>query len=151
MGQTARTTKLLLDLSARDQGGTNAGKRVSLEETVKILDAARQFYLAFFLAHPDKLLERVEVISRKTGEVREGVIPADNSTSLGRIPDRRDPRASRSSPRVELQPGVSRFPESLSSLSHQRLRGPRPRLSHHTPEMAEFREEERETRRPNCF
>ncbi len=78
MGQTARTTKLLLDLSARDQGGTNAGKRASLEETVKILDAARQFYLAFFLAHPDKLLERVEVISRKTGEVREGVISADN-------------------------------------------------------------------------
>jgi hypothetical protein len=77
MGQTARTTKLLLDLSSRDQGGTNAGKRTSLEETVKILDAARQFYLAFFLAHPDKLLERVEVISRKTGEVREGVISAD--------------------------------------------------------------------------
>jgi IS605 OrfB family transposase len=77
MGQTARTTKLLLDLSSRDQGGTNAGKRASLEETVKILDAARQFYLAFFLAHPDKLLERVEVISRKTGEVREGVISAD--------------------------------------------------------------------------
>jgi hypothetical protein len=78
MGQTARTTKLLLDLSARDQGGTNAGKRAYLEETVNILDAARQFYLAFFLAHPDKLLERVEVISRKTGEVREGVISADN-------------------------------------------------------------------------
>src|SRR6266581_1921807 len=78
MGQTARTTKLLLDLCARDQGGTNAGKRASLEETVKILNAARRFYLDFFLAHPDKLLERVEVISRKTGEVREGVISADN-------------------------------------------------------------------------
>ncbi len=77
MGQTARTTKLLLDLSARDQGGANAGKRSHLEETVKILDAARQFYLDFFLAHPDKLMERVEVLSKKTGELREGLISSD--------------------------------------------------------------------------
>ena len=77
MGQTARTTKLLLDLSAREQGGANSHKRRSLEETVKILDAARVFYLAFFLAHPDKILEQVEVISKKTGEVKEGLISAD--------------------------------------------------------------------------
>jgi IS605 OrfB family transposase len=77
MGQTARTTKLLLDLSARDQGGANSHKRRYLEETVKILDAARVFYLAFFLAHPDKLLEQVEVISKKTGEVTGGLISAD--------------------------------------------------------------------------
>src|SRR5258708_21931063 len=78
MGQTARTTKLLLDLSTQDQGGTNPGKRSHLTATVIILDAARRFYLAFFLAHPDKLMERVEVISKKTGEVRAGVISADN-------------------------------------------------------------------------
>jgi IS605 OrfB family transposase len=78
MGQTARTTKLLLDLSAREQGGANAGKRSHLEETVVILDAARRFYLDFFLAHPDKLMERVKVIAKKTGEVSEGVISADN-------------------------------------------------------------------------
>src|SRR5438552_17499641 len=77
MGQTARTTKLLLDLSERDQGGANRDKRQYLEETVTILNAARRFYLDFFLAHPDKLMERVEVISKKTGEVREGVISAD--------------------------------------------------------------------------
>jgi IS605 OrfB family transposase len=77
MGQTARTTKLLLDLSTRDQGGTNPGKRSHLTETVIILNAARRFYLDFFLAHHDKLMERVEVISKKTGEVREGVISAD--------------------------------------------------------------------------
>src|SRR5258708_1539110 len=53
MGQSARTTKLLLDLSARDQAGMNSRKRAYLEETVKILDAARRFYLDFFLAHPD--------------------------------------------------------------------------------------------------
>jgi IS605 OrfB family transposase len=77
MGQTARTTKLLLDLSARDHGGTNSRKRQYLEETVKILDAARRFYLEFFLAHSDKLVERVEVISKQTGEVSERLISAD--------------------------------------------------------------------------
>src|SRR5712691_8911751 len=78
MGQSARTTKLQLDLQARDQGGANPGKRSYLEETVAVLDAARQFYLDFFLAHQDRLMERVEVISKKTGEVREGAISADN-------------------------------------------------------------------------
>jgi hypothetical protein len=77
MGQTARTTKLLLDLSDREQGGANREKRRALKETVKILDAARAFYLAFFLAHPDKLQERVQVISPTTGEVREALISAD--------------------------------------------------------------------------
>ena len=77
MGQTMRTTKLLLDLSERDQGGANRAKRQYLEETVAILDAARAFYLEFFLAHPDKLMERVEVISKQTGEVSERLISAD--------------------------------------------------------------------------
>src|SRR5260370_35162987 len=77
MGQTARTTKLLIDLSARDQGGANAGKRSHLEETSKILDAARQFYLDFFLAHPEKLMERGEGLSKKTGEVSERLISPD--------------------------------------------------------------------------
>src|SRR5258708_4651068 len=78
MGQTARTTKLLLDLRTREQGGANSHKRRYLEEMVAILDAARRFYLDFFLAHPQKLMERVEVISKKTGEVSERVISADN-------------------------------------------------------------------------
>lgn len=77
MGQTARTTKLLLDLSSRGQRGANTHKRRYLEETVKILDAARVFYLAFFFAHSEKLLERVEVESSQTGEVKETLISAD--------------------------------------------------------------------------
>ena len=77
MGQSARTTKLLLDLAEREQGGANKRKRSHLEATVAILNAARQFYLDFFLAHPDTLLERVQVISKKTGEVSEGLISAD--------------------------------------------------------------------------
>lgn len=77
MGQAERTTKLELDLSHREQGGTNTEKRRYLEATRSILDEARAFYLAFFLAHPAKLTERVRVISNKTGEVREAVISAD--------------------------------------------------------------------------
>jgi Putative transposase DNA-binding domain len=77
MGQTARTTKLLLDLSEREQGGANRDKRRYLEETVAVLDAARRFYLNFFLAHPQKLMERVEVISKQSGEVSERLLSAD--------------------------------------------------------------------------
>src|SRR5215467_10726578 len=77
MGQTARTTKLSLDLGDRKTGGANQEKRKALEETVQILDAARRFYLAYFLAHPDKLQERVQVISKTSGEVREALISAD--------------------------------------------------------------------------
>src|SRR5260370_11687384 len=78
MGQTARTTKLLLDLSARDQGGANGHKRRYLEETVALLNAARVFYLEFFLAHPDKLMERVEAISHPTGHVSDRPLPPDH-------------------------------------------------------------------------
>lgn len=77
MGQTARTTKLLLDFSGRASGGTNAGKREHLRATVDILNAARSFYLDFFLEHTEKLSERVDVISKQTGEIRERIISAD--------------------------------------------------------------------------
>ena len=74
MGQASRTTKLLLDLSERTRGGVNTSKRAYLEETAKVLDAARAFYLAFFLAHPDKLTERVRYFSEKHQEERERLI-----------------------------------------------------------------------------
>jgi putative transposase len=74
MGQASRTTKLLLDLSDRREGGANTSKRAYLEETVKILDAARAFYLAFFLTRPDKLTERVRYFSEKHQEERERLI-----------------------------------------------------------------------------
>src|SRR5258708_27220719 len=81
MGQTARTTRLLLNLSEREQGGANREKRQYLDATVALLDAARRFYLAFFLAHPEKLSERVKVISKKTGEVTEALLSADKLLS----------------------------------------------------------------------
>ena len=83
MGQASRTTKLLLDLSDRGEGGANSSKRAYLEETVKILDAARAFYLAFFLAHPDKLTERVRYFSEKHQEERERLISSQRIVDLG--------------------------------------------------------------------
>ena len=74
MGQASRTTKLLLNLDDRAEGGANTGKRASLEETARILDAARAFYVAFFLAHPDKLAERVPYYSEKHAAMRERLI-----------------------------------------------------------------------------
>jgi hypothetical protein len=97
-------------------GGTNPGKRAHLTATVEILNAARRFYLDFFLAHPDKLSERVEIISKRTGEVREGVISAENlltwaefqtvdTTVKQRRAMRVLPRTARLGSRVFLFPG----------------------------------------------
>ena len=47
-----------------------------------MLNQARGFYLDFFLAHPEKLFERVPLVNKETGEVREAVISADKLLSL---------------------------------------------------------------------
>jgi hypothetical protein len=77
MGKARRTTKLLLDLNERTAGGANTGKRTYLEETARLLDEARAFYVAFLLAHPDKLAERVSYFSEKFQEERERLISAN--------------------------------------------------------------------------
>ncbi len=76
MGQATRTTKLPLDLGKRRDGGANSGKRAYLEATVQVLDAARLFYVAFFLAHADKLAERIPYFSEKHQDRRERLISA---------------------------------------------------------------------------
>ena len=77
MGQASRTIKLLLDLGKRDQGGASREKRTALEETVRLLDAARAFYVAFFLAHAEKVIERVPYFSEHHREMRERLISTD--------------------------------------------------------------------------
>ena len=77
MGQATRTTKLFLDLENREEGGANSGKRAYLEETARLLDAARAFYVAFFLAHPDKLEEKVRYFSETLQEERERLISSN--------------------------------------------------------------------------
>jgi Putative transposase DNA-binding domain len=77
MGQATRTTKLSLDLDKRQEGGANTRKRAYLEATVAILDQARAFYVAFFLAQRDKLAERVTYFSEKQQELRERGISAN--------------------------------------------------------------------------
>lgn len=74
MGQSVRTTKLFLDLSKREEGGANPGKRAYLEATAEVLTQARAFYLDFFLVHAEKLAERVSYYSEKHRERRERAI-----------------------------------------------------------------------------
>jgi len=81
MGQTIRTTKLLLDLGKRDEGGANTDKRAALTATIEVLNAARAFYIDFFLAHADKLAERVPYYSEKHLEMRERAISANELLS----------------------------------------------------------------------
>jgi hypothetical protein len=77
MGQATRTTKLEIDLGKRRQGGTNQSKRTYLEATVALLNCARAFYIEFFLAHAEKLTERVSSFSGQHQEQRERLINAD--------------------------------------------------------------------------
>jgi hypothetical protein len=81
MGQATRTTKLLLDLGRRDQGGANTDKRAALAATALVLNQARAFYIDFFLAHADKLAERVPYYSEKHLEMRERAISANELLS----------------------------------------------------------------------
>jgi transposase len=76
MGQATRTTKLLLDLSERRQGGANSEKRAALHATEEVLNQARAFYIDFFLAHAQKLAERVSYYSEQHLEMRERAISA---------------------------------------------------------------------------
>src|SRR5258707_12409978 len=77
MGQASRTTKLLLDLSDRSQGGANREKRAALEQTVKLLDAARTFYVAFLLPPPQNPTPRLAYSSDHHQQTRERPPPTD--------------------------------------------------------------------------
>ena len=77
MGHATRTTKLSLSLDKRDQGGANRDKRALLDATAQVLTQARTFYIDFFLAHADKLAERVAYYSEKHLEMRERAISAN--------------------------------------------------------------------------
>jgi hypothetical protein len=102
MGQATRTTKLLLDLSKRKEGGTNTDKRAALAATVEVLNAARAFYIDFFLAHAKKLSERVSYYSEKHLELRTRTIYANESTFLGGSLHGGNERAPPSLGRLEL-------------------------------------------------
>ena len=77
MGQATRTTKLLLAVGKREEGGANTSKRLYLNETAGMLNQARAFYIDFFLAHAEKLTERVSYDSQKHLEQRERAIGAN--------------------------------------------------------------------------
>ena len=77
MGQAKRTTKLLLDLGKRTQGGVNTGKRVYLDETAQVLNRGRAFYIDFFRAHAEKFEETVVYYSNTHLEMRERPISSN--------------------------------------------------------------------------
>ncbi len=76
MGQASRTTKVLLALGKRTQGGANTEKRAALDATSAVLTQARAFYIDFFLAHTDKLAEKVTYYSEEHLEMRERLLSA---------------------------------------------------------------------------
>ena len=90
-------------------GGANTSKRAYLEETGKILDAARAFYLAFFLAHRDKLAERVRYFSEKQPAGTGTAAFSQRAAQLGRGPHRRN--GSPSLIRCPPTTSASSFPE----------------------------------------
>ena len=77
MGQATRTTKLALHFGKREEGGVNTGKRAYLEATADVLNQARAFYPGFFLAHAQKLAERVSYYSEKHLETRTRAISSN--------------------------------------------------------------------------
>ncbi len=119
MGQATRTTKLPLDLGNRTQGGTNTGKRAYLQATAWILDAARAFYVAFFLAHrqisADKVLTWAEF---QTVETKEHPHP---------LPDWNFSRAFPNFPfvyrRAVIKDAIGKVKSYLSNLSNWRASG----------------------------
>src|SRR5260370_40111785 len=74
MGQASRTTKLLLNLGNRSQGGANSEKRAALDATAEGLTQARPFYLDFFLAHAQNLSDRATYYSEEDLDMRERLI-----------------------------------------------------------------------------
>src|SRR5258708_36802854 len=78
MGQATRTIKLPLALDKRRQGGANTGKRAYLEATVVVLNAARAFHIAFFLAHRHKTTPRVPYYSKQTHLNAQRLYPTVN-------------------------------------------------------------------------
>lgn len=71
MGQAKRTTKIELNFNDRTAGGANTGKREYLFLTRDLLNAARAFYVDFFLAHSNKLEEKVTYWSGKDKKFKE--------------------------------------------------------------------------------
>jgi putative transposase len=76
MGQASRTTKVLLAVGKRKDGGANTEKRAAPDATAAVLTSAHAFYLDFFLAHAGKLCERVTYYSEEHLQWRERLISA---------------------------------------------------------------------------
>jgi len=77
MGVAKRTTKVEVNLGNRSENGANSGKREYLDLTAQILNAARAFYINFFLAHSLKFDEIVIYYSEKDKKYHQRKINAN--------------------------------------------------------------------------
>ena len=148
MGQAERTTKLLLDFSDKQKGGANRSKRAALAATSEVLNQARGFYLDFFLAHPQKLLERVHLVNQETGEVRVAVISADKLLTWAEyqtVSTREHPHPS---PRWNFSTRFPAFPWEYRRAAHQGLHRQGPWLPNVPDHLGAVRQEERQARAP---
>ena len=148
MGQAERTTKLLLDFSEKEQGGANRSKRAALSATSEVLNQARGFYLDFFLAHPEKLFERVQLVNKETGEVREAVISSDKLLTWAEyqtVSTREHPNPS---PRWNFSTRFPAFPWEYRRAAHQGLHRQSESLSHGSRHLEAARCGERQARAP---
>lgn len=71
MGRAKRTTKICFNFAERSQGGTNNGKMICLTLTKQLLNNARAFYIDFFLAHSNKMEEKVTYYLEKHEKFKE--------------------------------------------------------------------------------
>ena len=146
MGQATRTTKLLLDLGRRDQGGANTDKRAALDATALVLNQARAFYIDFFLAHADKLAERVPYYSEKHLEMRERAHLRQRTAQLGRSLHRGNGSPPASLEGVELQRTLSRDAFHLPQKRDQRCYRQSARVSVESRQLAQDEEEKGQAR-----
>ena len=146
MGQAERTTKLLLDFSEKEKGGANRSKRAALSATSEVLNQARGFYLDFFLAHPEKLFERVQLVNKETGEVREAVISADKLLTWAEYQTVSTPEHPHPSPRWNFSTRFPDVPWEYRRSAHQGLHRQSQSLSHGSRHLEADRKGERQAR-----
>src|SRR5215469_6462275 len=114
MGQAKRTTKLLLDLGKRTQGGANTGKRAYLDETAQVLKEGRADLTSSSFWHTLRCSKRRSYFTRK----RTWKCVSASSPPMNSLPGLRPPPVK---PQNILTPGpagtlLSGFPKCPLSI-----------------------------------
>ena len=97
------------------------------------------------------LMERVEVLSKKSGEVREQVISADTLLTWAEFQTVETPDHPTPLPDWNFSCAFPGLPNRYRRPAHQGCDRQSTRISHRTPEMARIRQKAREARHPHGF